>query len=155
MSQETDDQAARLEIYKLLVEMTDRVSQRRQSANSFYLSINTAIVTASAFLTGNLHEYGSLVISIAGVAICALWLRNITSYKTLNEAKFRVIQALEEHLPAQPYTDEWRILAPGQKGSRHTPFHAVESLVPWIFGLVHLVQAVASIPWPDLTNWSL
>ena len=29
-----------LEIYMMLVEMADRVSERRQSANAFYLSVN-------------------------------------------------------------------------------------------------------------------
>ena len=33
-----------LEQYKLYVEMADRISSRRQNANSFFLSINTAIV---------------------------------------------------------------------------------------------------------------
>ncbi|RDD97660.1 hypothetical protein DTW92_07525 [Paracoccus pantotrophus] len=37
-----------LEIYKMLVEMADRVSQRRQSANSFYLTVNTAIIGGAA-----------------------------------------------------------------------------------------------------------
>ncbi len=33
-----------LEIYGRVVEMADRVSQRRQSANSFFLSLNSALV---------------------------------------------------------------------------------------------------------------
>ncbi len=33
-----------LDIYKLYVEMADRISQRRQSANSFFLTLNSVIV---------------------------------------------------------------------------------------------------------------
>ena len=33
-----------LEQYKLYLEMADRISSRRQSANSFFLSLNTALV---------------------------------------------------------------------------------------------------------------
>lgn len=33
-----------LDIYKMYVGLADKISERRQSANSFFLSINTAIV---------------------------------------------------------------------------------------------------------------
>jgi hypothetical protein len=33
-----------LEQYKLYIEMADRISSRRQSANSFFLSLNTTLV---------------------------------------------------------------------------------------------------------------
>ena len=35
-----------LEIYKLYVQSADNISARRQSANSFFLSVNTAIIGA-------------------------------------------------------------------------------------------------------------
>ena len=37
-------QAHSLEIYKLYVQMADNISARRQSANSFFLTVNTAII---------------------------------------------------------------------------------------------------------------
>ena len=39
-----------LEQYKLYVEMADRISARRQTANSFFLSVNTAIVALLGYL---------------------------------------------------------------------------------------------------------
>ena len=39
-----------LEQYKLYVEMADRISARRQTANSFFLSINTAIIALISYL---------------------------------------------------------------------------------------------------------
>lgn len=138
----------RLEIYKLLVEMADRVSQRRQAANSFYLSVNTLLVGGSAYL-GTLQPSprNVIVISVAGIAICALWVMNIMSYKTLNEAKFGVINDMELKLIEQPFHDEWKRLDPDQDGKRHRPFHKVEGVVPWIFIAVYLTQCVAVIPW--------
>ncbi|MEO0973262.1 MAG: hypothetical protein AAFX85_09215, partial [Pseudomonadota bacterium] len=35
--------SAMLEQYKLYVEMTDRISQRRGAANTFFLTLNTAV----------------------------------------------------------------------------------------------------------------
>src|SRR3989442_10768421 len=41
---------AALEQYKLYVEMADRISARRQTANEFFLSVNTAIVALLGYL---------------------------------------------------------------------------------------------------------
>lgn len=137
-----------LEIYKLLVEMADRVSQRRQAANSFYLSVNAGIVGATAYLaTLKPGWLSGSVISVAGLLVCVVWSWNITSYKTLNSAKWRVINDLEESLPARPFHSEWARLAPRGDGKRHTPFHQVERLVPIIFGAVHIIQGLAGLPW--------
>lgn len=141
----------RLEVFKLLVEMADRVSQRRQAANSFYLTVNTAIVGATAYLaTLHPHWLSGGVMSVAGLMVCIVWGWNILSYKTLNAAKWQVITEFEKSLAAQPFGDEWSRLDPTGRGKRHTPFHRVEILVPWIFGAVHMVQGLAAIPWATL-----
>lgn len=141
-----DENSDRLQVYLMLVEMADRVSQRRQSANAFYLSINSGLVGGFSFLAqGDLPKMSAAAISVAGVAICFLWVRSILSYRTLNEAKFKVIQGLETHLPAAPFTDEWKLLDVDGDGRRHTPFSAVEIRVPWVFAVVHFLQLVSEI----------
>lgn len=143
--------AERLEIYKLLVEMADRVSQRRQAANSFYLSVNTLLVGGSAYLgTLKPSAWNILVISIAGLAISALWIMNIVSYKTLNAAKFEVIHDVEQGFAVQPFADEWTKLDPDGDGKRHRPFHKVEGVVPWVFIAVYAAQALAVVPWSTI-----
>src|SRR5690348_11243200 len=105
------DKSAKLDIYKLLVEMADRVSQRRQAANSFYLTINTAIIGSSAYLSAFHPAWGGVcLMALAGFCVSLLWIRNIQSYKELNEGKFHVITQLEMHLPVQPFKDEWEFL---------------------------------------------
>lgn len=137
-----------LEIYKMLVEMADRVSQRRQSANSFYLTVNTAIIGGAAYLSqADFGHLGTLAVSAAGIAICFLWVRAVVSYKSLNAAKFDVITALEDRLPVSPYKDEWAILDVDGDGTKHKPFHKTEMLVPIVFGLVHGAQFLAEVPW--------
>ncbi|WP_448140263.1 RipA family octameric membrane protein [Sphingopyxis fribergensis] len=144
----------RLEIYKMLVEMADRVSQRRQAANNFYLSVNTALVGGSAYLkTKGLGTPTFLIVVLAGLMICLLWYQNIQSYKTLNDAKFKVINDVETRLVEQPFHAEWRVLDPDDDGERHKPFHKVERVVPWIFGIVYAGQALSVIPWSKIP-WS-
>jgi len=137
-----------LEIYKMLVEMADRVSQRRQSANSFYLTVNTAIIGGTAYLSQSaLGELSTWAVSLAGLAICVLWIMAVLSYKSLNAAKFKVITDLEDRLPTSPYKDEWTILDPDGDGKRHRPFHKTEVLVPVVFMCVHGAQLLVGIPW--------
>ena len=134
-------------VYGLMVEMADRVSQRRQSANNFYLTVNTVIIGAAAYLSDLPAKTGIFALGLAGAAICALWIRNITSYKTLNEAKFKVIHSLEDMMGISPYRDEWAILDSDGDGKRHNPFHVIERNVPWIFIAVHLFQAASTFPY--------
>jgi hypothetical protein len=146
-STESESTSDLLSIYALMVEMADRVSQRRQAANSFYLTVNTALIGGAAYLNSQVNPNRALwVLGLAGIAICALWIRNIESYRTLNNAKFKVIHELEERLPAAPYTSEWSHLTEPE-GKRHHAFHKTEILVPIVFIGVHLVQAALCFPW--------
>jgi hypothetical protein len=150
-----EDTETVFKIYALLVEMADRVSQRRQAANNFYLSVNTGLIGGTAYLASTTQSRVLWILGLAGIAICVLWVRNITSYKTLNSAKFHIIQDVEKRLPAQPYTEEWDRLDPKKKGQRHNPFHTVETKVPYVFAVVHGVQAAYNIPWIWLHEWAV
>ena len=76
-----------IEIYKLYVEMADRVSSRRQAANSFYLTVNTAIIGAATFFQVSTSLIRLWLVAVAGAALCLMWIRNIQSYKDLNLGK--------------------------------------------------------------------
>jgi hypothetical protein len=149
----SDDLKVVIDIYKTLIDMADKVSQRRQSANNFYLSVNTAIIGASAYINAiGQSALNIFLIAIAGIGVCLVWQRNISSYKTLNEAKFKVINELENGLPVAPYTREWTHLDPDQNGTRHTPFHAVEVWVPRIFVALHVAQGLRVVPWGQIVT---
>jgi plasmid replication initiation protein len=100
-----------LEQYKLYVEMADKISERRQSANSFFLSVNTVIVGLTTYFTLCGISCSSIIlfspISMAGLVICYMWYRLVRSYRDLNTAKFKVIHEIEQQLPLAPYDLEW------------------------------------------------
>jgi hypothetical protein len=132
-----------LEIYKAYVEMADRVSTRRQSANSFFLSINTALVALTGYVqlgqkTGQGTDF-YWIVSLAGMALCYTWYRLIKSYKDLNSGKFKVIHEMERRLPISPYDAEWEALGRGKDAKLYLPFTKVEMAVPWIFFSLHFV----------------
>jgi hypothetical protein len=147
----TKDRDSILEIYRLLVEMADKVSERRQSANAFYLSVNSALIGASAYFgaTSSPDPLGVSFVSIAGIAVALLWRRNIQSYRDLNAGKFHVITELERHLPIAPFRSEWWFLERPKPG-RYRQFHSVEGLIPPAFAALHLAQLARSIPWTEL-----
>lgn len=137
-----------LRIYSMYVEMADRVSQRRQTANNFYLSINTLFLGAFSVASG--EDFGTtylMALCIAGIALCAFWRQNIESYRDLNSGKFSVINAIEEMLPLAPYHCEWEILVRGANSKQYRPFHRVEIMVPWVFAILYVVVLAHAVKW--------
>ena len=121
-----------LELYKLAVEMADRVSSRRTTANTFFLTANTAL---SAFISTGPPDLLWLV-SLGGMALCVTWWVLLKSYRDLNEAKFRVIISMEQNLQARIFGDEWKQLKEDRpKGLRgwYAEFNIVERFVPLVF----------------------
>jgi hypothetical protein len=130
-----------LEIYKLYVDTAEKTISRRQSANSFFLTVNTALIA----VTGYIHVDGGSTpqyywaVSLAGIILCLTWYRLIRSYRGLNSGKFRVISAMERQLPAAPFDHEWEILGKGKEPGKYLSFSKVEAIVPWVFLCLHAV----------------
>ncbi len=138
-----------LEMYKLYVEMADKISERRQTGNSFFLTLNSAIVALVGYVNLSSDELprnaGSLfwLVPVAGMVLCYLWYRLIRSYKDINSGKFKVVHAIEKLLPLHPYDAEWTALGKGEDPKLYLPFTNTEMVVPWVFFAIHLIVAVA------------
>ena len=141
-----------LEQYKLFVEMADRISSRRQTANSFFLTLNTAIIALSSYVNfGNADKTCFFwLISLAGMVLCYMWYRLIRSYKDLNTAKFKVIHKLEALLPFSPYDVEWDEVGRGENSKLYLPFTHIEIGIPWVFFTIHTVVLLRCIPFCEI-----
>lgn len=140
-----------LDLYKLAVEMADRVSARRGSANAFFLSVQSALVTVVSFGIPKLSEspwWVSLAVTLAGFTLSATWWLQLRSYRNLNTAKFTVINRLEEDLPVKIFTAEWKALkgnpTPNQR-KRYAELGTSERVVPLVFALAHLILFVGTL----------
>lgn len=118
--------------------MADRISSRRQSANSFFLTLNSALVMLIGYVNllkgyakANFIFYN--LVSIAGMLLSYLWYRIIFSYRQINSAKFKVIDEIELMLPIRAYHFEWKILRESRKPYFYKPLTHIEVFVPWIF----------------------
>lgn len=131
--------------YKLAVEMADRVSARRMQANTFFLAVNTGLLTVFASLAKDRiisGLTGALPI-IALLVLCFVWWRIVRSYRQVNSGKYAVILDLETLLPAAPYAAEWKALGEGKDPRRYLPLTHVENWVPRLFGLLYLLLLLA------------
>lgn len=141
-----------LEQYKVFVESADRISARRHSTNSFFMTINTAIIAVVGYVhlgsTSSTDLYW--LVALAGVTICYLWYRIILSYKGLNTAKYNVVHEIEKKLPLSPFDAEWEALGRGQNPSLYRPFTHIEIGIPWVFLILHSVAFIQSFPWEML-----
>lgn len=140
-----------LEQYKIYIASTEKISDRRQKANEFFLALNSALVTLLGFiLSKNDKSILTTTIclgSLAGIIMCYLWYRIIRSYKGLNDAKFKVLHAIEGRLPLALYDTEWEMLGRGTDKKKYWPFTHIELLVPWIFIAIYLTLLALIFPW--------
>lgn len=140
--------AALVEQYKLYVEMADRVSQRRHSANSFFLGIHTAIVAAlGGLFSVDVPVAVSVTMALVGTGLilCAIWWRLVRSYRTLNTAKFAIVGRLEQRLPSSPYGIEWTELGEGADRKRYWPVTHLEKWVPITFAVLYVATPILRI----------
>ena len=97
--------------WQTCVEMANSVSQRRDTMNNIFVTLNLAIVAAISIN----WDVKSLFILVAGVVVSVIWLLFIRNYKLLNTEKFNVINDIEKKLPVKPFNDEWKRLEKNKK----------------------------------------
>jgi hypothetical protein len=61
-----------LDQYKMYVEMADRISQRRTTANNYFLSVNSAILGFVGYLTSKESIEYLWTLAVAGAALTVL-----------------------------------------------------------------------------------
>ena len=148
-SRATTYESAVLEQYRLYVEMADRVSARRGLTNSFFLTLNTGIITFVAAFGKTPPGAKGWWLAIPLAAIlgeCFAWFYLVRSYRLLNSAKYEVVGALEERLPASPFwRAEWWALGEGTDRARYWPLSHLEQWIPVLFGLAYISGFLAIV----------
>jgi hypothetical protein len=133
------------DLYKLAVEMADRVSARRATANAFFLTVQTAFVAVLGIAAPNLARspwWVSLAVALAGLVLSASWWLQLRSYRDLNQAKFSVINSVERQLPVQIFADEWAFLKQDRlrrRRDRYAELGVVERIVPAVFAALYIL----------------
>ena len=131
------------EQYKMYVESAEKISDRRQNANNYFITINTAIITILG-LSFQIDFFERLfwtrgLLALLGIIISIIFWYLLRSYKQLNSGKFKVIHAIEKELPLALYDYEWEVLGKGENKKLYFPFSHIELYIPWVFGILYLV----------------
>jgi hypothetical protein len=138
--------------YKLYVEMADRVSQRRITANTYFLSVNSAILAFVGYLTKNTSPEYMWLLALSGCMLTLFWYNIINSYRNLNTAKWQVVQDIEKRLPISPYDAEWDAVQRGKNPKLYRPISHIESWVPGVFFLLHVIVFIGAFPWSNVVG---
>ncbi len=121
--------------WQTCVEMANSVSQRRDTMNNIFVTINLALIAAVSLA----FDFKSIFLLAAGIVLCFVWKRIITNYRLLNSAKFKVILELEEKLAATPFGDEQKILSACPKYHDGTK---LETILPILFIVLYVVLMI-------------
>jgi hypothetical protein len=145
------EEALAFDQYKMYVELADHISDRRDKANNFFLSLNTGVITAMGFLWDK-HvaiQPKCLIIFplIALLSFCYFWHRLVKSYRQLTTQKFILIGHVEDRLPIRLWSTEWKLLGEGKDSKKYSPLSELEEKVPVVFGVIYVGISVIAWIW--------
>lgn len=136
------------EQYRIMIESTDKISDKRATANQFFLSVITFLVSIIGIVTGfgnqEMWIFGGWIIflSLTGIILTLFWYRILESYQQLNKRKFVIIHMIEKHLPLRLFDFEWKILGEGKNPKTYHPLTQLEKWVPLLFIMLFMILMI-------------
>ncbi len=136
-----------LDQYRLFVEMADNVSNRRSSANNFFIAAHTLLIGIITVFkpAESIHPIIVLALGLFGTILCYVWWITLNAYRQLNNGKFKVIQEMEAEMPFSMFKREWDILENGESRDKYKQVSKIEKLVPLFFLLPYVLIIVYGI----------
>lgn len=127
----TESQDTLLAQWQTCVEMANAISERRDTMNNLFVTLNLAIVAAISFM----WDTKTIFLLIAGIIVCIVWILFIQNFRELNKAKFEVINKIEARLPIKAFDDEWKYL---KKSKKYIEGTKLEKVMPFAFGILYI-----------------
>lgn len=121
-----DYESAVIEQWKTCVDAASSITEKRNTANSIFITINTALFAVITFTL----DLRSIFLSGIGILISCLWLMLLANYKRLNTVKYDIINEMEELLPLSPFKTEWERLL---KDGKYAGLTKIEKTLPVVF----------------------
>jgi hypothetical protein len=145
-----EDKQRYFEQYKLYIGGIEKISDRRDSANRYFITLNSSIFVLAGLViqyTQNNQKLFLIGLCLLGLAVSVIFWFSINAYKQLNTGKFAMVHIIEEKLPLQLYKDEWKILGEGKNKKKYFPFSHIERLIPIVFFVCYLGVLVYLVFW--------
>ena len=130
------------EQYKMFLQTSEDLVNRRQSVSNFYISVNSAIIAIYSTVLAMSDKtswrfVACLGFPLIGVILCSSWIKILRSYGNLNASKMRIISIIEKKLPASLYDAEWRIQSDKLNAKPYISFTEAEVKIPKLFIIVY------------------
>lgn len=138
--------------YKLFVESTQHLSERRQAATQTYLTVNTAVFAILALLVKEAGLKGWYLVGVClplflvGILACLMWSKVVSQYKALIGWRYDQLMAMERGISgsSQIYIKEWEeFFKPKQE--KKFGFSRLEVWLPRLFLVLYLMYATGLI----------
>ena len=137
--------------YELCLNHVYKLAERRQTVTTIYLSVNTALTGAVAFLFKDGHLSGlpsqtsALALLISGIVACSLWRKLINHYSALMDWWYKQLRALEDLLQSSSklITKEYQELFVHKQGKGPIGITRYETSLTWLFTIIYLVFGLA------------
>lgn len=134
-----------MEQYKIMIDSSESLIDRRQSMSNLYTGICTTLVTllGSSFALNN--KYGtSITFILVGIVVAMLsltWISQLKTYNKTNYGKYEVINAIEAKLPADMFNNEYMF----NKSKKIKSYSERESLLPKMFIVISSIIEITGI----------
>ena len=138
------------EQYKLLVDSSNKIEERRGGSNNIFIGINTILVSILVHLEQlAMAETSEMflvpVLTFVGILIAFDWLKVIDSYKKLNSLNYSLIKSFENFFPTYVFSLRGKMEADHpntQPGTRANLILISENLLPKVFLITYSVYFV-------------
>lgn len=138
--------------YKLLANHVEQLGVRRQIANNFFLSLNSALFAAMGFLSKEavsetehpLNMRGIfgfiMVLAVIGLIVSKGWTSIIHAHKELQNSNVSILRMIEKHLPVALFS------AQHHAGKKHyTSLLVIEERIARAFTLIYVAFVVFGV----------
>lgn len=131
------------EQYRLFLQTSETLISRRQTVNSFYITVNSAFVALFSTMFGLAIDIKFklilvAVLAIVGIILATSWIKILISYGQLNASKMTIIRNIEKQLPASLYDAEWQALSDQLNKKKYTSFTNSEKRLPLVFIAIYI-----------------
>lgn len=134
------------EQYKLLIESSHKIEERRNGSNNIFLTINvllSSFLIRPSQLPAQIRDVPLCILLIlVGIFISWDWLKVTSSYKKINSANYLLIQAFEKILPTYVFSLRAEIETEKDKQKLDSKTNVIlikENFLPKIFILVYFI----------------
>lgn len=132
--------------YRIYAEGIEKVMERRQNTNNYFITINTALATLIGLsFQVNLESFNpaKILLPVIGILISFVFGALVKYYGGLTKTKYAILKEMEDELPTSPFEEEWQTFYKINKKRGKAPSATrIEMTIPWIFGIIYLVIGI-------------